>query len=192
MHEWKVKAGLTSQPLKRFRGTLVRSLDRVILKDYLEEWCSALTERWGCLQGCDETKLGNHCHPVITMDWDELATDLSQDNPRRLILKLLSVLPQDEEELQNLLNIVLFSGVPIWFWSYTPPSDATQFSEAIDSLLNANAVKDSAALAEAIRMERQNLPDLALLCDCPTRIPQWVDWKSSRLRQPAAESSMSA
>jgi nucleoside phosphorylase len=191
VHEWKAKAGLASQPLKRFRGTLVRSLDRVTLKDYVEEWCEALAEQWSYLQGCDDTSLGNHCHPVTALDWDELATDLSQENPRRLVLKLLSALPEDEEELQSLLNVVLFSGVPIWFWSYTPPPDATQFSEAIDTLLSASAVKDSAALAEVIRLERQNLPDLALLCDCPTRLPQWVDWQSSRLRQPAAESSMS-
>ena len=185
VHEWQASAGLVMKPLKRFRNTLVRSLDRVTLRDYLEEWCATLEKKWIRLQGCSDADLGDHCHEVMTLDCDDLE-DVFQDDSRHLILKLLSVLPEDEEELKNLLNIMLLSGIPIWFWSYHTPSDVETLSKAIDALLTAHNLKDAATLAEAIRKERKNLPNLGLLCDCPTRLPKWVDWKSGRLRQPAA------
>ncbi|ESA36631.1 nucleoside phosphorylase [Leptolyngbya sp. Heron Island J] len=186
VHEWKIKAGLGKpKELKQFRNTLVRSLDRLTIKNYSEEWLKGLRDKLTRLQTCRNEDLLTLSHPVTELDCDVLAKDLPEGCDT-LILKLLTVLPEDHDDLEQLLGTVLWSGIPLWFWSYGPPADTTKLLEQIDHLLRAVNLKDSATLAEVIRKERSRLPDLGLLCDCPHRLPVLVDWKNGRLRPPAA------
>ncbi|EKV00580.1 nucleoside phosphorylase [Leptolyngbya sp. PCC 7375] len=186
VHEWKIKAGLGKpKELKQIRNTLVRSLDRLTLEDFADEWLECLQQKLTRLQACCDEDLLTLSHPVTELDFEALAEDLPEGCDT-LILKLLAALPDDHEDLEQLLGTVLWAGIPLWFWSYGPPADTTKLLEQIDHLLQAVNLKDSATLAEVIRKERSRLPDLGLLCDCPHRLPVLVDWKNGRLRQPAA------
>ncbi|MBT9317480.1 phosphorylase family protein [Leptothoe spongobia] len=186
VHEWKVKAGLGKpKELKQFRNTVVRSLDRLILEDFSDEWLECLQNKLIRLRKCCDQELLTLSHPVTDLDFEALAEDLPEGCDT-LILKLLTALPDDHEDLEQLMATVLWSGIPLWFWSYGAPADTTKLLDHIDTLLRASYLKDSATFAEVIRKERTRLPDLGLLCDCPHRLPVLVDWKNGRLRQPTA------
>lgn len=186
VHEWKASTGFgRPKQLKSFRSTLVRSLDRLTQDDFVDELLGNLDAQLTRLQECCDLDFAKYCHDVMALDWDTLEGDLPVGT-EYLIFKLLSALPEDEGDLQELLSIVLWSGIPIWFWSYHPPSDTKQLSKIINDLLTTNNLQDSATFAEVIRKERPSLSNLGLLCDCPTRLPILVDWKNGRLRQPAA------
>ena len=192
VHEWEVIVDLdVLKQLKVFRNTLVRSLDRLTEEDVVDEWLESLQEQLTRLQDCCDAELVSYCHTVAKLNCDKLQGDLPEGSDY-LILKLLSALPKDQNDLRKLKSIVLWSGIPLWFWSYAPPTDPAQFSKKIDDLLSANNLQDSETFAEVIRKKRSTLPHLGLLCDCPTRLPVLVDWKNGRLRQPAVESPMSA
>jgi nucleoside phosphorylase len=191
IHEWKVDTEIGSpKRLRTFRDTVVRSLDRLTKDIWVEEWLETLDSRWDFLDGCCQQELDQHCHRVDDLDCEVLENDLS--SAEYLVLKLLSTLPEDLEDLEQLLSIVLWSGMPIWFWSYSCPPDSEKLSGEIDSLLNKSNLQDSATFATAINKQRKTLPDLGVLYDCPTRLPVLVDWKNGRLRQPPVESSQSA
>ncbi|MBE9065285.1 5'-methylthioadenosine/S-adenosylhomocysteine nucleosidase [Leptolyngbya cf. ectocarpi LEGE 11479] len=195
VHEWQIPRGMgQSQPLKWIRSTLVRSLDRLTQDDdeLVDEWLDNLQDRWKRLQDSGAVKLGDYCHEVEGLDCQALGTNLLQQS-RYLMLKFLSVLPEDRDDLRQLLGILLESGIPIWCWLYNDYADTKELSEAIDKLLALENLQEPATLANAMREERgNNLPDLGLLCDCPARLPVLVDWKNGRLRQPTVESPMSA
>lgn len=191
IHEWQINVGLgRPKRLRSFRDTVVRSLDRLTQPDWVEEWLETLGDRWNCLQGCCEQELGQYCHKSETCDCEALEEDLFE--LECLVFKLLAALPEAVEDLEQLLSLVIWSGIPIWFWSYGCLEDSKPLLKTIDTLLTADNLQDSATFAAAIRKQRKTLPDLGVLCDCPTRLPVLVDWKQGRLRQPAAESSRSA
>ena len=186
IHEWKATAGLVPEPLRNFRGTLVRSLDRVTL-DFAEEWCETLEMQLDSLQSCQNADLACRRHEVTTLDCDELIDALEKDDPSYLILKLLMVLPEDPQELGQMINALLRSGIPLWFWSYRSPTDVLALSKLIDDLLTMENLSDAATLSEAVRKKRKHLPDLGLLFECHTRTPLLPTvGESERLRQPAA------
>jgi len=84
-----------------------------------------------------------------------------------------------------LLVEIIFSKVLVWFWSYGCPQDSSSLNSGLDTILSSANLQDSACLAEAICNNRQNLPNLGVLCECPTRLPVLVDWKNGQLRQPS-------
>ncbi|MBE7386282.1 MAG: 5'-methylthioadenosine/S-adenosylhomocysteine nucleosidase [Leptolyngbya sp. SIO1E4] len=180
IHEWKADGGLGSPtPLRRFRNTVVRSLDRAML-GRADEWFDTLTQQWERLQALDADNISECCHHVELLDCDKLDVD---DESKHPILKLLTVLPDDKDDLLNLLTILLNSGIPVWFWAYKTP-DVTPLSSAINQLLTADNLKEVATLAETIRKRRKDLPHLGVLFDCPTRRPAFAS--VSPYRQPAA------
>ncbi|MEM9484167.1 MAG: hypothetical protein AAGA83_10800, partial [Cyanobacteria bacterium P01_F01_bin.116] len=185
VHEWKAKAGLGKpKVLKQFRNTVVRSLDRLTLEEHSEEWLTSLQDKRNRLQACCDEELHTFSYRVTNLDSDALAEDLPEGCDT-LILKLLTALPNDHDDLEQLMGTVLWSSIPLWIWSYGVPTDATKLLEKIDALLRVAHLKDSATFAEVIRKERSCLHDLGVLCDCSHRLPVLVDWKNGRLRQPA-------
>ena len=186
VHQWKAKFGLAIQPLRNFRRTLVRCLERVTL-NCADEWDEMLEAQLTCLQGCESASLPSRSRKVTELDYDELLVLLEDAAPSCLILKLLMVLPEDLQEREQMLNALFQSGVPLWFWAYQTPTNASDLSTAIDELLTADNLKEAAMLAEAARKKRKQLPDLGLLFECHTRKPRLpVVTKSDHLRQPAA------
>jgi nucleoside phosphorylase len=195
IHQWEIQVNkrLQGRHSRRSlwkipRDTLVRSLDRLQEEDWIDEWIEDMKDLWPQLQNVAMEKFPDVCCSTNTLDFECLEIDLLD----KLVFKFLSALPEDQDDLQNLLYLVIFSKVPVWLWSYGRPGDAVAFSAAIDLLLSAKNLTDSATFAQAIRKQRVKLPHLGVLCDCPTRLPVLVDWKNSRLRQPAAASSLSA
>ncbi|MBT9310822.1 phosphorylase family protein [Leptothoe kymatousa] len=188
VHDWKVKVDAPLPlPLKLLRNTLVRSLDRLTQEDFVDERIETLETQWDRLQGCCAKELIKSCHEVFTLDCEALAGELLGGD-EYIIFKLLSALPTDKQELEQLLSIVVWSGIPIWFWSYCSLSgpDKINLSIKINDFLSADNLQNSATFAEIIKKNRKSVPNLGLLCDCPTRLPVLVDWKNGRLRQPAA------
>lgn len=186
IHEWKANAGLLIEPLKNFRGTLIRSLDRVTLA-FAQEWYERLEEQLTCLRRCKGTDLANRCYDVMTLNGVDLSNDLDDAEPGYLILKLLTVLPEDQKELLQFMNALLRSGIPLCFWTYRAPTDISALSKTINELLTVENLSEEAVLAEVVRKKRKQLPDLGLLFECHTRIPRLptID-ELSRLRQPVA------
>lgn len=183
VHTWQAVYGLDKEPLQNFRGTLIRSLDRVTLK-VAQEWCTTLEEQWNCLRHCQDAV--NRCHEISSLDCDDLQGDIDTADPGYLIFKLLTVLPEDHQELRRLLNVLLRSGIPLWFWFYCAPNDVVKLSKAIDDLLTVDNLGEESTFAEVVRKKRKQLPDLGLLFDCPTRSPTLIGWKRHPLRSPAA------
>ncbi|MEO0868499.1 MAG: nucleoside phosphorylase, partial [Cyanobacteria bacterium J06642_11] len=73
VHEWKVKAGLGKpKQLKKIRNTVVRSLDRLTLEDFAEEWLDCLREKLTRLQTCCDQELLTLSHLVTELDFDIL------------------------------------------------------------------------------------------------------------------------
>jgi nucleoside phosphorylase len=186
VHKWHVSRGLgQSLPLMQLRNTLIRSLDRLTEEEEIvDEWLKNLKTRWKGLQDSGALALDDSCHEVTTPDFEVLGVDLIQQS-RYLIFKLLSVLPDNLDDLRKLFSIILESGIPIWLWLYSAPSDVGELSTAITTLLTSNdTLREPALLAAAIRRDPTNLANLGLLCECPDRLPVLVDWKKGRLRQP--------
>lgn len=190
VHEWEIQVSQRLQGRHNRRSlwtiprdTLVRSLDRLKEEDWIEEWLEDMKDLWQRLQKVAGGELYDICCCADRLDYKALEMALLN----KLVFKFLSNLPDNEDDLQDLVSVVLFSKVPVWLWSYSSPADSIALSAAIDPLLSACNLIDSATFARAIRERRANLPDLGVLCDCPTRLPVLVDWKNGRLRQPAAE-----
>lgn len=192
VHEWKVERAFKKRyDLKLIKNTLIRSLDRLTYEDedLVADWLSKLTTQWQCLQDSSELSLDYYCHEETTVDFQALGDVLLQ-KPQCLILKLLSVLPEDPNDLQKLLSDIFESGIPVWLWLNSTPSassDVSELSNAITTLLASNdTLREPALLAAALRRDQASLSNLGLLCECPHRLPVLVDWKKGRLRQPAA------
>jgi hypothetical protein len=195
VHQWEIQVSqrLQGKHSRRSlwkipRDTLVRSLDRLKEEDWIDEWIDDMKVLWSQLQNMAMENFQDFYCCANSLDYESLETDLLN----KLVFKFLSGLPEDQDDLKDLLSIVIFSKVPVWFWSYGCPRDSIAFSAAIDALLCTQNLTDSATFAQAIRKQRVKLPHLGVLCDCPTRLPVLVDWKSSPLRQPAVESALSA
>ncbi|MDX2097215.1 MAG: hypothetical protein SFW36_05515 [Leptolyngbyaceae cyanobacterium bins.59] len=194
VHQWEIQISqrLGARRNRRSlwkipRDTLVRSLDRLKEESWIDEWIEDMQERWQRLQRWRGEELQLICCCTENLNCEELQEALRN----KLVFKFLSSLPEDEADLQDLLIEVLFSNVLVWFWAYECPSDTNAFSSTIDPLLSPQNLIDSATLARVIREQRQALPNLGVLYDCPTRLPVLVDWKNGRLREPAAESPLS-
>lgn len=192
IHQWEVQVSRHFQGRRNRRSlwkipqhTLVRSLDRLLAKELIDQWIEDMQDLWQRLPKAISEESQNICYSASTLDFERLDTDLLH----KLVFKFLSALPEDEEDLQELLFLVVVSKVPVWLWSYSCPQDSVAFSTAIDSLLSAPNLTDSATFAQAICQQRATLPHLGVLCDCPTRLPVLVDLTNSPLRQPAAASS---
>ena len=187
VHEWQVERAFKKlYGLKLIKNTLIRSLDRLTYEDedLVADWLSKLKTQWQCLQDSGELSLDDCCHEVTTTDFQALGDALLQ-KPQCLILKLLSVLPDDPNDLQKLLSDIFESGIPVWLWLYSAPSDVSELSNAITTLLTSNdTLREPALLAAAIRSNQTSLSNLGLLYECPHRLPVLVDWKKGRLRQP--------
>jgi nucleoside phosphorylase len=195
VHQWEIQISQRLQGRHNHRSlwkiprdTLVRSLDRLKETDWIDEWIEDMKSLWPQLQNVDIKQLQDICCCTDNLDYERLKTDLLN----KLVFKFLSGLPENEDDLMDLLSVVIFSKVPVWLWSYGCPGDSNAFSAAIDPLLCAQNMADSATFAQAIREQRASLPNLGVLYDCPTRLPVLVDWKNGRLRQPPVESSQSA
>ncbi|TVQ25105.1 MAG: nucleoside phosphorylase [Leptolyngbya sp. DLM2.Bin15] len=192
VHDWKIRSSSHRSAGRRSRkelwkiprSTLVRSLDRLQDKLWSEEWLKGLKERWQQLQSLKENLADYTCCAEIFTD--ELFEGFLN---KKLIFKFLMKLPEDRDDLADLLYEVIGSKVPIWLWAYQSPSNPADLSTRLDQLLTLDNLKESALLAQAILNQRQNLQELGLLFDCHTRIPRLptlaVD-ESGRLRQPAA------
>jgi nucleoside phosphorylase len=185
VHNWRAMHGLVKEPLKNFRGTLIRSLDRVTL-NVAQEWCETLEEQWTCLRCCQDADFVNRCHELTSLDCDDLQGKIDNADPGYLIFKLLTVLPEDPQDLRLLSNVLLRSGVPLWFWFYSAPDNVATLSKKIDELLTVNNLGEESTFAEVVRKKRKQLPDLGLLFDCPTRSPTLIGWKCYPMRSPAA------
>ncbi|MGB3300340.1 MAG: hypothetical protein WBA76_18915 [Phormidesmis sp.] len=193
VHQWKIRSSRRTRGWRNTkelwripRNTLVRSLDRLQDEGWSAEWLSELEKRLKQLQALNTTVVEAEicCRDYVTEDLFEGALD------KKLIFKFLSTLPEDKDELADLLYGVVESKVPIWFWAYELPADLTDFAERVDRLLVGHEnLRESAMLAQLILEQRSDLQELGLLFDCHTRIPKLpalaVD-ESGQLRQPAA------
>jgi hypothetical protein len=128
-----------------------------------------------------DIQLPECCAYSDSLDLENLSTVLH----KKMVFKFLATLPDDEEHLKRLLSEILFSKVLVWFWSYSSPQDCSSLDSNLDTILRSANLQDSACLAEAICNNRQTLPNLGVLCECPTRLPVLVDWKNGQLRQPS-------
>lgn len=193
VHKWEIQVSQRLGKRRRAlwqipRNTIVRSLDRLKEQDWIDEWIEDMKSLWTKLRGLTDAQLPDFCGCLDGLDFDKLTT-VMQD---KLVFKFLTNLPDEEENLRDLLSEVLFSKVLVWFWSYSCPKDCNLLSSDIDTILSSTNLQDSACFAEAICKNRQNLPDLGVLCDCPTRLPVLVDWKKGSLRQPTQSPSLPA
>ncbi len=193
VHDWKIRSSSRRSKSRRNQkelwripcNTIVRSLDRLQDEKWSEEWLKGLGDRWQQLQAL-EALLSEHtcCRECLTEDLFEGALD------KKLVFKFLVTLPEDREDLADLLYAVVESKVPIWLWAYQEPSSATGFSARVDALLNEpENLREAAVLAQSILDQRQDLLELGLLFDCHTRIPCLPTLavnEAGRLRQPAA------
>jgi len=191
VHDWKIWPSQRAQGRRNQkelwqipRNTLVRSLDRLQDKLWSEEWLKGLKTRWKQLQNVEEI-LAEHtyCAECLTEELFEGALN------QKLIFKFLVTLPADKDDLADLLYEVIESKVPIWLWVYRDPTNAIDLSTRVDTLLTPDNLRESASLAQAILDQRQDLRELGLLFDCPTRFPSLPALainESGRLRQPAA------
>ncbi len=189
IHQWEIKI---SEHLKGRHNrielwevphdTLVRSLDRLKEESFIDSWIENTSDLWQQLQNRSSGGLQDIYYRADRLDYNALKKSLRD----KLIFKFLSELPEDVDDLQDLLSLVLLRKVPIWLWFYNEPIAPEALSTTIDLLLSASNLTDSATFARAIREQREALPDLGVLCDCPTRLPVLVGWKNSRLRQPVA------
>ena len=185
VHRWKIQM---SQRLGNYRAlwqiprhTLVRSLDRLKEDDWIDELIGDMISIWEKMLGLTDIQLPECCAYLDSLDLENLSTVLQN----KLIFKFSANLPDDEEHLKRLLSEILFSKVLVWFWSYSCHQDCSSLDSSLDTILRSANLQDSACLAEAICNNRQNLPNLGVLFECPTRLPVLVDWKNGKLRQPS-------
>lgn len=191
VHAWKIRSSRRSQGRRNQkelwqipRNTLVRSLDRLQDELWSEEWLKGLETRWQQLQDIEEI-LAEHTHSAERLTEELLRGALNQ----KLIFKFLVTLPEDKDDLADMLYEVIESKVPIWLWVYQVPANATDLSTRVDALLIPDNLRESTSLAQAILDQRQDLRELGLLFDCPTRFPSLPALainELGRLRQPAA------
>ena len=193
VHQWKIRSSRRTRGRRNERAlwriprnTLVRSLDRLQDEDRSVEWLSELEKRLNQIQALTTAVAEAEicCCDCITEDFFEGVLD------KKLIFKFLSTLPEDKDDLADLLYEVVESMVPIWGWAYKSPTDLADFTERVDRLLTGHEnLRESAMLAQLILDQRSDLQELGLLFDCHTRIPKLpalaVD-ESGQLRQPAA------
>lgn len=191
VHNWEIRPNSRQSRRPRLkalwripRNTVVRSLDRLLDPDWSQEWLQDLKDRVQQLQNIQQL-LERHicCNESFTDDLFE--GKLAQ----KLIFKLWETLPEDKDDLADLIFEVIQEKVPLWLWTYKPPTNKENFKTSVDHLLTPENFIDSATLGESILAHRENIQELGFLFDTCTRIPCLptlaVD-ESGRLRQPAA------
>lgn len=192
VHAWKIRSSQRARGRRNQkelwripRNTVVRSLDRLQDKLWSEEWLKGLENRYQQLQVLEALLVEDHvcCRDCLTEDLFDGALD------QKFVFKFLATLPEDQDDLADLLYTVIESKVPIWLWAYEQPAASVDFVRRVDTLLTPENLRESAMLAQSILAQRPGLRELGLLFDCHIRIPRLptlaVD-ESGRLHQPAA------
>lgn len=168
--EWKISKPKRNNPipLRNARSFIVRSLDRVIdrtLKISLEK-------KWKILEDCVQKNdvLKSFCQPKTCPSDGDLQS-LLIDKPG---LKLVTPLPENDKEREDLFWDIIDAGVPIALWSDHLDCTSDETSKEFDKILNNSNLTDFADLAKKIqqaRAESEILRSLKMLCDCPHRLP---------------------
>lgn len=94
----------------------------------------------------------------------------------------LAQLPKDSDQIDNILDEIINSGVPIalWFSAIGQELSEEDLKNCFDSLLEKCDFTNFAALAKTwqtarIQLKKRGIEHLRLLCDCPDRLPHLPD-----------------
>lgn len=171
VEEWNVSDELGDLcQLREHRGSIVRSLDRVLLSGLQLR----LREGWEILTThIEQDSIRQNCAEI---DCDCQTPTYPSQLSKKPSLKLPKGLPQDPELRTKLIKDLLKSPIPIALWTHNPTFDYKTTSEAFDRLLTRENLQEFADLADEIRRHRRAGPvnpifDLGMLCDCPHRLP---------------------